>query len=39
MRPNLSLDHITMTLAALGTTALVAGCGGEAPPPRSPCSP
>jgi hypothetical protein len=36
MRPNLSLDHIAMTLAALGTTALVSGCGGEAPAPQVP---
>lgn len=35
MRPNLSLQNIASTLAALGTTALVA-CGGSAPPASSP---
>jgi hypothetical protein len=35
MRPNLSLENIASTLAALGTTALVA-CGGSAPAPSSP---
>ena len=35
MRPNLSLETIASTLAALGTSALVA-CGGSPPPANSP---
>ena len=35
MRPNLSLEHIASTLAALGTIALV-GCGGAEPVAQTP---
>ena len=39
MRANLSLDHIAATLAALGTSAILVGCGGAdaaTPPPAAP---
>ena len=32
MRPNLSFENLVGTLAALGTTAILAGCGGAQPP-------
>ena len=31
MRPNLSFENLVGTLAALGTTAILAGCGGAQP--------
>ncbi|MCA9584594.1 MAG: hypothetical protein KC657_04480 [Myxococcales bacterium] len=36
MRPNLSLESIAGALTVLGTSVLIAACGGEAPKPTTP---
>ena len=36
MKPNLTLSNIAGVLAALGTSAVIAACGGNAPDASSP---
>jgi len=39
MRPNLSIERLALTLAALGTTAVLSACGGAAPQSAAPPPP